>query len=454
MSKQFDVCIIGAGPAGLFCAYELSVNSDLKIVVFEKGKDIKERKCSLIDSLVCRSCKLCNLLCGIGGAGGLSDGKLNLRYDVGGNLAEFLRHEDAERIVKYVDSIFLECGAPREIKTPKESLTKKAISSGIKFLPIPQRHIGTDNLPKVFCNLMRKIQRKNIEIRPNTEVIDIERKGGRFAIKTTKGVFYAKYVVVAVGRSGISWFEKIAGKFGIKLRYLPIDIGVRVEVPNMIFKEIFEHCIDPKFYIRTKTYDDFVRTFCTCYGGYVVRENYKEFVCINGHSLRKFKSENTNFALLVQVELTEPVEDTISYGREIAKLATTIGGGKPILQRFGDLIAGRRSTWRRIRKSYIEPTLKDVTPGDIAMALPHRIVTDIIEALEKMDRVIEGVASPSTLLYCPEIKFYAKRTETNKNLETKVENLFVAGDGAGVSRDIVNAAATGIIAARGILAKI
>lgn len=261
------------------------------------------------------------------------------------------------------------------------------------------------------------------------------------------------YIIVATGRAGANWFHDVAKKIGLNAEYGPIDVGVRVEVPAIIMELITNIYHDPKFHIYTDTYDDFIRTFCTNPHGFVVWEIYKDFIGVNGHSMRDEKSNNTNFALLTRIELTEPVEDTTAYGMSIAYLATTIGGGKPIIQRLGDLKRGRRSTWSRIGRSSIEPTLKNVCPGDIAMALPHRIVTDIIEGLEKLDKVIPGVASDCTLLYAPEIKYYAMKVIVDENLETNIKNIFVAGDGAGISRDITNAAATGILAARGILKK-
>jgi hypothetical protein len=262
-----------------------------------------------------------------------------------------------------------------------------------------------------------------------------------------------KYIIAAPGRSGADWLSKEARRLGIPTKYEPVDVGVRVEVPSVIMTPVVKVNRDPKFHIRTETYDDFVRTFCVNHEGFVVQEVYDDFIGVNGHSLTSIKSPNTNFALLVRVELTEPLEDTCLYGKTIAVQITTLGGGKPILQRLEDLMRGRRSTWSRIRRGNVQPTLQNVTPGDIAMAMPHRIVTDIVEGLEKLDKVIPGVASTSTLLYAPEIKFPANRIIVNRNLETPIENIFVAGDGAGLSRGIVIAAATGIIAARGILKK-
>ena len=244
---------------------------------------------------------------------------------------------------------------------------------------------------------------------------------------------------------------QIVKKHKIEAKFGAIDVGVRVEVPSIIMDPIIRINRDPKFHMWTTQYGDFVRTFCTNHEGFVVKESYDDFIGVNGHSMRDKKSENTNFAFLIRVELTHPVENTIAYGRSISKLSTTIGGGKPILQRLGDLRRGRRSTQGRLKRSLVVNTLKDVTPGNIAMALPHRILTDVLEGLEKLNAVIPGVASDSTLLYAPEIKFYSMQVDIDKNMQTSIKNLFVAGDGAGLSRDIVNASATGILVARGIL---
>ena len=263
----------------------------------------------------------------------------------------------------------------------------------------------------------------------------------------------SRFTIIAPGRVGAKWIDEILHKHKIEAKYAPIDVGVRVEVPSIIMDPITYINHDPKFHIQTKTYDDFVRTFCTNEKGFVVKEEYEDFIATNGHSMTNEQSDNTNFAFLVRVELTEPIENTVRYGRSIAKLATTIGGGKPVLQRMGDLRRGRRSTQKRLKKNQVINTLKDVTPGDISMALPHRIVTDIREGLEVLNEIIPGVAADSTLLYAPEIKFYSMQVIVDTNMESSVKNLFAAGDGAGLSRDIVNAAATGVIAGRGILKK-
>jgi uncharacterized FAD-dependent dehydrogenase len=452
---DWDVVIIGAGPAGLFAAYELASQTSLKIVVVDKGKDIFDRNCPSASNFTrCMKCRPCNILCGLGGAGGLSDGKLNLKPDVGGNLEEFVSKQEADKLISKIDKIFLSHGAPYKLYgRESEELEKTAASQGIEFIPIPQRHIGSDKLPYVISSIKNDLIDKGVKFLLNSNIVNISFKSN-FILTTKKAKkINAKFLIAAPGRSGADWLSTIAQKHKIKTRFAPIDIGVRVEVPAVVMDSIIKKAWDPKFHINTKTYDDFVRTFCTCPNGFVVMEDYGDYIGVNGHSSNKVKSDNTNFAFLTNVELTEPVENTTEYGISIAKLATTIGGRMPIIQRLEDLKNGRRSTETRIRKSYVKPTMKNATPGDISMAMPHRIVTNVIEGLEKLDKVIPGVNSDSTLLYAPEIKFYSMRFIVNNSLETNIPNFFVAGDGAGLSRGIVASAATGIIAAGGIINK-
>ncbi len=450
---MYDVIIIGAGPAGLFAAHELKGK---KVLIIDKGRDISKRKCPA-QSTSCMKCNPCNVMCGLGGAGGLSDGKLNLRPDIGGDLTKWVSPDEAMELVDDVDSWFLAHGVPDEKLNQHEKaewLQRKAASCGIRFLPIRQRHIGSDCLPDVIDSMRKELEANGTEFMLETMVLEIladkKVKGVKIRHKGEERTINCHYLIAAVGRSGADWLTEQAHKLGVPTGFLPMDVGVRVEVPSILMDQVTDINYDPKFHIRTKKYDDFVRTFCTNPRGFIVREDYGDFICVNGHALKNKKSENTNFALLTSTGLTEPMEDTTKYGKSIAKLATTIGGGKPIVQRLEDLRKGRRSTWPRIKKSYIKPTLKDVSPGDISMALPHRIVTNILESLEALDCVIPGVASDATLLYAPEIKLYNKQILTHKNLKTNIDGMYVAGDGAGLTRGIVTSAATGIIAARAI----
>lgn len=442
---------MGAGPAGLFAAHELAGEFDVTVV--EMGRGALERECPVLEEGFCRHCPTCEITHGVGGAGCMSDGKLNLNPLIGGDLTEYVSPGEAQRLVDMVDQVFARHGAPEpHLNNRCRDLRQTAASHGIEFVPIKQRHVGSDKLPQVIHGIRTELEEKGVRFKLNTRVEDVlarddQVRGVRLDDDTT---LEADFVVIAPGRAGSPWLTRVCHDLDVPLRYLPIDVGVRVEVPAVIYEDVTEINWDPKFRIRTPSYDDMIRTFCTCPNGFVVRDTYDAAVGVNGHSMREKQSSNTNFAFLVRVELTEPVEDTSAYGQSIATLANTIGGGQPILQRLGDLRRGRRSTWDRVNRSYVNPTLQDVTPGDISMAMPSRVVKDVLEGLEMLDTIVPGVASDSTLLYAPEIKFSAMRVEVDEAFQTNIRGLYAAGDGAGLSGDIVNAAATGILAARGI----
>src|SRR5271157_232392 len=454
---DWDVIIIGAGPAGMCAANELA-DRGIGVLVIDRGRDIKERHCPMEEIGKCAQCKQCDIMCGVGGAGTFSDGTLNLRPDIGGDLAAITGDNPAAwALVDYVDGLFLKYGAPERLYTADgaqvEKLKRSAASVGVHFIEIPQRHMGSDNAPRIIENFENDLKSRGTVFRLNAQVRDL-----LIEDNTCTGVLLehgeklsSRFTLLCPGRIGGEWVNTLVKRHGIDAKHGAIDIGVRVEVPSIIMDHITKINHDPKFHIRTKRYDDFVRTFCTNEHGFVVKERYEGFIGTNGHSLKSRRSDNTNFAFLVRTELTEPLEDTTRYGKSVSKLATTIGGGNPILQRMGDLRRGQRSTWSRIRRNPVKNTLEDVTPGDISMAMPHRIVMDIIEGLEKLNEVIPGVASDSTLLYAPEVKFYAMELQVSQELATSTKGLYAAGDGTGLSRDIINAAATGVIAGRAIL---
>lgn len=457
MTKDYDVTIIGSGPAGMFAADELA-DSDMRVLIIDSGHDIDDRCCPMNQTGACAHCTPCDIMCGVGGAGTFSDGTLNLRPDIGGDLAALTGSaEVAWEAVHHVDDVFLKYGAPDVLSEPNEkiveNLKRRAASVGARFINIPQRHIGSDNTQAVIGNFKDSLAQRGVNFLLNTDVVDLSISDNECGgvVLGDGSTITSGYVIMAPGRIGTSWVTEMVEAHDIAARYGSIDVGVRVEVPAIIMDPVTHINRDPKFHIHTRRYDDFVRTFCTNEHGFVVKEEYSGFIATNGHSMKDKRSENTNFAFLVRISLTHPIENTTRYGTSIAKLATTIGGGKPVLQRMGDLRRGRRSTEDRIRRNQVVNTLKDVTPGDISMALPHRIVMDIIEGLEVLNEIIPGVASDSTLLYAPEIKFYAMEIDVDRNMETSVCNLFAAGDGAGLSRDIVNAAATGVLAARGVM---
>ncbi|MBU0464933.1 MAG: FAD-binding protein [Proteobacteria bacterium] len=453
----YDVIIVGGGPAGLFAAYYLMEHSKLNVLLIEKGKPSLKRKCPNHSLQKCIQCDPCNILSGIGGAGLYSDGKLNFIPRLGKtDLTQFMPLNSAQDLIDETEKIFTKFKMdgpvfPTDMEEAKQ-IRKEAKRFGIDLLLIKQKHLGSNNLPGYIAGMADYIQSKGLEIKTQENVIDILEKDGHIqGVITDKAKYKADNVILAPGRIGATWMASLALKHGIKLSQRGIEVGVRVEVHNDIMDDLCNIIYDPTFFIQTPTYDDQTRTFCTNQGGFISLENYKEFVCVNGHAYSDKKSSNTNFAFLSKVILTEPVTDNQAYGESIGRLATIIGGGKPILQRFGDLKRGRRSTWNRISKGYIEPTMTNVVCGDIAMALPERILTNLREGLESLNLVIPGVSNDETLLYAPEIKFFATQVESNNYLETSIKGMYVAGDGPGVAGNIVSAAATGIIPAKRII---
>jgi len=439
---SYDVAIIGAGSAGLFAALELA-SSDLRVVIIESGMAPKERT---------------SITSGVGGGGTFSDGKLNLSSKIGGNpQAIGCSSAELDALIEQVDAEFTRCGAPAQYSGENAEtlaqLKQSASQAGIEFIAARQRHIGTVTIREVIDNLYHDLLDKGIEFRLETKVHSIASDDSGFRLDTSNGAIHAGVVIAAPGRVGAYWLREQARNLGIGPAFGPIDIGVRVEFPAELYQSIERVMYDAKLRVRTSTYDDMVRTFCTNPRGFVVREDHEDFVLVNGHAENKRKSDNTNFALLVHMELTDPVEDTTQYGRAVAQLASTIGGGHPILQRLKDLQQGRRSTLDRIRRLPIHPTLTDVTPGDISMALPQRIVVDLLEAIERLNGVIPGLAADSTLIYAPEIKFYDTQYVIQDGMETRLPGFYVAGDASGHSRGIVFSAVTGIYSARHIIAQ-
>ncbi|UCF92010.1 MAG: FAD-dependent oxidoreductase [Desulfobacterales bacterium] len=457
--QNYDVIIVGGGPAGMFAAYYLSAHSDLRVLLLEKGKGPLNRKCPINASQECLKCKPCNILSGIGGAGLFSDGKLNYIHKLGKtDLTQFMPAPKAQKLIDETEVIFNQFGMdgpvyPTDMEEAK-NIRKRAKRYGIDLLIIRQKHLGSDCLPEYIAGMADHLRSQGIVIHTSEEVKGVMvQKGAVAGVITSRKKYFAPHVILAPGRVGAEWVGSLALKYGIGLRQRGIEVGVRVEVDNDIMQDLCDIIYDPTFFIQTAKYDDQTRTFCTNHGGFVSLENYTKFVCVNGYAYRHNKSANTNFAFLSKVVLTEPVTDNQAYGESIGSLATLIGGGRPILQRFGDLKRGRRSTWQRVKKGYIEPTFTNVVCGDIAMALPERILTNIIEGLDKLNMVIPGVANDETLLYAPEIKFFATQIDTTSELETKIKGMYVAGDGPGVAGNIVSASATGLIPARAIIAK-
>lgn len=333
------------------------------------------------------------------------------------------------------------------------SIQKEVAKEGARLLIIKQKHLGSDNLPKYIEEFTRYLADRGVEILDRCEVLDIIKEKTNYEVITNNKKIRSKYVVVAPGRTGAKWVQEFADKHNISYLSQSIEIGVRVEVRKEIMEDICSIIYDPSIFIKTDTYSDEIRTFCTNPGGYVTKENYYGFICVNGHALKNVKSDNSNFAFISKISLTEPVTNTRLYGESIARIANVLGDGKPIIQSLKDLRNGRRSQWHRLEKSFITPTLKDCVAGDLALVLPHRIITNILEGLEKLDRIIPGVNNDETLLYGPEIKFFSNEIETDNNFKLKNDNIYFIGDGAGKAGNIVTAAATGLVAARDILSK-
>jgi len=438
--KVYDVLLIGAGPAGLFAA-DVIAEKGLSCLVIERGEEPAQRR---------------DMNFGIGGAGAFSDGKLNLTHRIGGEPESFNRTpQEVETLIQIVDDTFTALGVAGgysgENGAIYQTLLRSAHAAGTEFIFARQRHIGTDRLQQVIQRFYERLIKKGVQFRITTTADSVTKAGEIYQIHCGSETYLGRAVIAAPGRAGAYWLREQAHQLGIKTIYGPIDVGIRVEFPAVIYRHIAEVMYDAKFRLYTKSYDDLVRTFCTNPNGYIVSEKYDEFVLVNGHAKWNSKTENTNFALLSRVTLTDPVEDTTKYGRDIARLATTIGGGKPIIQRLTDFVSGRRSTWERIARSATLPTLNDVNPGDIAMAFPQRIVTNLIEGLNVLNEIIAGLISNNTLLYAPEIKFYDTKYTVTSFMETTQPNFFVAGDASGHSRGIVYSAVTGIFAAQGVL---
>lgn len=443
--KKYDVVIVGAGPAGIFAALELSKVEGLTILLMDKGSDIEKRVKEVPRSL----------LAGWGGAGAFSDGKLTLSTAVGGQLTAYLPDEEVDRLIKYVDQIYIDFGAPEKVYGTDldevERIAQAAVLADLKLIPSAIRHVGTDEWPDMLRRFQKALESR-VDIVTETAVSRIMLREGRASgVETTDGqVIEADYVIAAPGREGADWLLEEARRLELESVINPVDVGVRVELPAPVLEDLTSAVYEPKLIYYSPSFDDRVRSFCVCPYGEVVMEYNDSVTTVNGHSYAAKRTANTNFALLVSTTFTEPFKEPITYGRYIASLSNLLSGSV-IVQRLGDLKAGRRSTWSRIEHGLVEPTLKTATPGDLSFVLPYRHLTGILEMLEAMDRLAPGVASRHTLLYGVEVKFYSSRLRLTPSLETEIANFFTIGDGAGVTRGLIQASASGVIAAREII---
>jgi uncharacterized FAD-dependent dehydrogenase len=452
---KYDVIIVGAGPAGIFSAIELTEKNNLNVLILDRGPDIDQRKCPASRGFECIHCEPCQVLSGWGGAGAYSDGKLTLSTEVGGWLNQYVSSKELEALIDYVDRVYLKYGADETVyggdAEKVDEIDRQASLAGLKLIRQKIRHMGTDECVEILRRMRRELDDK-IVFQPKTDV-----KGLIAENDTVRGVetvdgekLMAKYVIIAPGRSGAEWLQTEAQLRGLKTVNNPVDIGVRVEVLASVMENLTKALYEPKLVYYSKLFDDQVRTFCVSPYGEVTTESYDGVLTVNGQSYAERRTENTNFAILVSTSFTEPFKEPIAYGKYVARLSNLLSGGV-MVQRLGDLDTGRRSTPERLARSVVTPTLKNATPGDLSFVLPYRYLSDIKEMLQVLNVIAPGIHSRDTLLYGIEVKFYSSHLQLNNALETKVQNMFTIGDGAGVTRGLIQASASGVIVAREIM---
>jgi uncharacterized FAD-dependent dehydrogenase len=452
---KYDVIIVGAGPAGIFSALELTEKTNLSVLILDRGLDIDKRKCPSSRGFECVHCEPCSVLSGWGGAGAYSDGKLTLSTEVGGWLNQYISNKELFDLVKYVDSIYLKFGASEQVYGGEneeiDEIERQASLAGLKLIKQEVRHMGTDKCLETLQRMRKELNGK-ITFLPKTEVKGLIAENHIIqGVETINGdKFLAKYVIIAPGRSGAEWLQTEAQIRGLKTVNNPVDIGVRVELLASVMEKLTKALYEPKLVYYSRDFDDMVRTFCVSPYGEVTTESYDGVLTVNGGSHAETRTNNTNFAILVSTSFTEPFKEPIAYGKYVARLSNLLSGGV-MVQRLGDLNHGRRSTPERLSHSVITPTLKNATPGDLSFVLPYRYLADIREMLQALDKIAPGVASPETLLYGVEVKFYSSHLQLNNVLESKIQNMFTIGDGAGVTRGLIQASASGVIVAREIL---
>ncbi|MCK4568131.1 MAG: NAD(P)/FAD-dependent oxidoreductase [Candidatus Thorarchaeota archaeon] len=456
---DYDVAIVGSGPAGIFCALEIIHHKpELKVVIIERGKSINKRSCPNSDAAPgCKKCNPCDILAGWGGAGSFSDGKLTVSTQVGGWLDEFVGNKRLMELIHYVDGKYVSYGAPSKIYGSQddavEEVSQKAALIGMELIPQQVRHMGREGCIEVMGKMYDDVL-KHATVHFNTEAKDIQINGHSVQGLVTNGgdSIKAKYVVAAPGRVGNEWLTKQAEQLNLHTENNYVDIGLRIEIPEPVMHEIAEILYEPKLVYYSKEFDDKVRLFCFNPGGVVTTEYYDDILTVNGQSFANKKTPNSNFALLVSTRFTAPFKEPIAYGQSVARMANMLGDGV-IVQRLADLRRGKRSTKARIARSPVKPTLLSASPGDLSFALPYRHLSSILEMLDALDKLCPGVAGLGTLLYGVEVKFYSSRLKLNQNLETEISNLYAAGDGAGITRGLMQASVSGVLIARDILRK-
>ncbi len=464
ITKNYDVIIIGAGPSGIFCAYELiDKKPDIRILMIEKGRRIENRTCPKRKTKVCVGCKPCSITTGFAGAGAFSDGKLSLSPDVGGNLPEILGYDRTVELLKESDNIYLKFGADTNVygidkQKEIQEIRRKAIVANLKLIECPIRHLGTEEGYKIYTRLQEHLLDRGVEMAFNTMVKDIiiEDNQAKGVITDKVETFCAPEIVSAIGREGSDWFSHICSDHGIETKVGTVDIGVRVEVRDEVMEFLNKNLYEAKLVYYTPTFDDKVRTFCTNPSGEVATEYYENgLAVVNGHAYKsqEYKTSNTNFAILVSKNFTKPFKTPIEYGKHIAQLSNMLCDGRILVQTFGDFQRGRRTTEERLCRNNLIPTLKDAVPGDLSLVFPHRIMVDIKEMLLALDKVTPGIASDETLLYGVEVKFYSNKVVVTPDFETSVAGLRAIGDGASVTRGLQQASANGLSVARSILKK-
>ncbi len=454
--NQYDVIIVGAGPGGIYSAWEMMrLDPSLKVAVFEKGHPLERRKCPIDGEKIksCVNCKTCAIMSGFGGAGAFSDGKYNLTNDFGGTLYEYIGKKKAMELMEYVDQINTSHGGQgtKLYTTANTRFKKICLQNGLHLLDASVRHLGTDINYVVLKNLFVELENK-VDFYFDTEVEHVSTDGSSYSLQTAAGTFTCRDCIISVGRSGSKWMETVCRDMDIATKSNRVDIGVRVELPAVVFSELTDELYESKIVYRTQNYEDLVRTFCMNPKGAVVAENTNGIVTVNGHSYENpdLQTNNTNFALLVAKHFTAPFKDSNGYGESIARLSNMLGGGI-IVQRFGDLIRGRRSTQKRIDEGLVVPTLA-ASPGDLSLVLPKRIMDGLIEMIYALDKIAPGTASSDTLLYGVEVKFYNMEVSLDENLETAHKGLYIIGDGSGVTHSLSHASASGVYVARRIAA--